>query len=181
MYYRLDADLNLNAGYLQEEDNYDQTLMFGEKIDESELVLPWPFTITSNAGGQLQLGDYYPGVNVMSERLVEKLRSCGADNLQIFPADITNVSTMQKIENYLVVNIIGLVAAASLAESATRPLADVLFFESLTIDPAKGRNLLVFRLAESRSDIIVHEKIAKGIQEGKFIDVTLEPVAGTSG
>lgn len=177
MYYRLGANLNLYSGYMHKEDNYDETLMSGEKVNEEELTLPWPFSLASDESDQLELSDYYPGAELMSARLVETLRAAGVDNLQTFPAIVSDTRRDRRIDNYLVVNVIGLVSVANMSTSISRPLADVQFFESLTIDPAKALDLLMFRLAESRGDVIVSERVAKRIQEGRFIDVTLEPLA----
>jgi hypothetical protein len=75
-----------------------------------------------------------------------------------------------------VVNIIGLVAAADMVASRTRPFAEVYFFEKLVIDPAKAHTLSIFRLAESPTEIIVSDRIAKALEAGNFVDLKLEPV-----
>lgn len=175
MYFRLDCYLNPSAGLPKEEDNIGETLLDGKAVDQSEIILPWPFTLTRIAGA-LKPSDYYSGSNLMSKRLVETIQACGVTNLQLFPAVITREDSREGLPDYLVVNIVGLIAAADMASSKSRPLADVQFFEKLVLDPSQARGLLMFRLAESRADVIVAAKVAQAIQAGGFVDVTLEPL-----
>lgn len=176
MYYRLDVQLAPGAGFMQEQENVDQVLMDGQTIDESTLVLPWPYEFRPDAENPVELADYYSGSNLMSQRLVDTIQSCGVDNLQIFSATITNASSGETIPGYVVVNVVGLITAADLAASATRPLADVKYFEKLAIDPSKARDVLMFRLADSRIDVIVAEKVARTIEKGAFVGVVVEPL-----
>jgi hypothetical protein len=176
-YYRLDANLNIRAGYMKQQANGWETLLLGEPVDESKLVLPWPFTLRPD-GDEVVLSDYYPGKKLMSSRLVDTIKAAGVDNLQIFPAVITNQKSGEVNRDYVVVNVLGMVAAADQAKSDSVPLADVQFFKKLVLDPARTRELLLFRLAESRADLIVAEKVAERIKAGKFVDVVVEPLSG---
>lgn len=63
-------------------------------------------------------------------------------------------------------------------ESEAHELADVNFFTDLVINESMTNGLLMFRLAESRIDIIVAEKIAMALMEEDFIDLELEPLDG---
>jgi hypothetical protein len=176
MYYRLDVKLPPGSGYMSQQANEGYMLMDGARVDESELQLPWPFTLRPDRGKELRLADYYSGKNLMSARLVETLRGCGVDSLQTFEAAITNGSTGEHIPGYLVVNVLGLVEAADLAASRARPLADVKHFEKLAIDPNRARGLLMFRLADSRSDVVIDEKVARQVEAGKFAGVVVQPL-----
>ncbi len=180
MYYRLDCDLNLHAGNMRDEDNFHETLMFGEPVDENDLALPWPFTLVSKAPDALVPSDYYSGSNLMRARLIEAIRSCGVDNIQLFKAKIVVEGTSRILTDYFVVNIVGVVAIANLAASRSRQVADTLFFETLEVDSRKARGLKMFRLAEARADVIVNDEVAKRIKEGNFVDVTLEPLKDVS-
>lgn len=51
-----------------------------------------------------------------------------------------------------------------------------LVFTRLTIDPGRAQGLLMFRLAESLIDVIVHEKVARAIAAGQFSAVALTGV-----
>jgi hypothetical protein len=176
MYFRLRSNLNRNSGLMKPRDNVDETLIDGTLIDSSALTLPWPFIVKHGRPDPLQLADFYSSAKLMSNRLIETLKSAGVDNLQLFDAQITNERTGERIDGYKVVNILGLVAAADPAASKSRPLADVQFFEKLAIDESSARGQLMFRLAESLNDIIVAERVARQITAGKFVDVVVEPL-----
>lgn len=177
MYYRLDCDLNFDCGDISPVENVTETLLKGRPVDETTLVLPWPFKLTLGADRKLTLSDYYSGTNLMSRRLVDAMLGCGVDNLQIFPAVISREETGETMSEYCVVNVLGLVAAADMGKSKARPLANIKFFEKLAVDPNLARGLLMFRLAESLTDIIVADNVAQAIKAGQFTDVTLEPVS----
>ena len=58
----------------------------------------------------------------------------------------------------MVVNIIGLVFCAVKEQFYTHPIADVDYFHSITIEANK---MLMFRLAESQIEVLVHELAAE--------------------
>ncbi len=177
MYFRLIARPNFNAGLIMPEGNTSKLLINGHAISEEKLRLPWPFSLEHERSEPLSLSDYYPYPHLMSERLIETLRGAGVDNLQLFDAEVVNVKTGEKITGFKVVNILGLVSAADPGASKSRPLAHVRFFETLAIDAARARGLLMFRLAESLIDVIVTENVARRVAEGKFADVEVEPLS----
>ncbi len=176
MYFRLNAQLNLNAGQVQKEGNVSQTLINGRPVKTDKLVLPWPFSLRHERPEPLQMSDYYPHVKLMSNRLVEALKSSGVDNIELFEAQIVNEAGGGKISGYQVVNVLGLVSAADPRASKSRPLANVRSFQKLVLDESRTRGLLLFRLAESLTDIIIAEKVAKRVQDGGFVDVVVEPL-----
>lgn len=176
MYFRLGARLNLNAGLIMKDNNVDRTLLEAVPLKPQGLALPWRFRLQHKRTDPLQPADFYPSSKLMSRRLIETLEGAGVDNLQLFDAEIVNVTSGEKLPGYQVVNIIGLVAAADPDASKSRPLANVQFFETLVIDEARAHGLLMFRLAESLGDIIIAEKVAKAVYQEKLVDVTVEPL-----
>ncbi len=108
------------------------------------------------------------GIVLMSEQLLNCLQAAGVDNLDDYATELFNPKTGQRFSNYRAVNIIGLVAAADLAQSDYQahgsPLVDV-DFDSLTVDPKKSRGLLLFRLAECVSGIVVHESVKHHVEK----------------
>lgn len=176
MYYRLGTEFTERSGYVSKEDNQHETLLGGSLVPDGRLTLPWPFIVNVDEEEGLEMSDYYPDKHLMTKRLIAALEAAGVDNLQTFPAEITNSETGDVIRDYMVVNVIGLVSAADLAASTTTPLADVKFFHTLVVDEKRANGLLMFRLAESRLDVIVEERVAAAIRAGNFRDVVLEPV-----
>jgi len=176
VFYRLKADPGLTGGYVRKQANKHETLMSGALVDESELDLPWPFIVVPNKDHGLRISDYHPGAKVMSKRLVAALQAAGVDNLQTFPAEITNNETGEVIRDFVAVNVVGMVSAADEGASESSPLADVKFFHRLVMDPTSAKGLRMFRLAESRMDVIVDEAVAEAVRAGDFVDVVLEPL-----
>jgi uncharacterized protein DUF1629 len=179
MYFRLQVEPTLRSGYVQKEANQNVTLMRGSLEDEDSLTLPWPFTVIVDEEEGLEMSDFYPDNNLMSKRLVATLQSVGVDNLQTFPAEIRNSATGENIHDFVAVNIVGLVSCADVGASTSSPLADVRYFHRLVIDPKRADGLHVFRLAESRMDVIVDDAIAEAIRTGTFTDVVLESLQET--
>jgi hypothetical protein len=180
MYYKLDADLGgaMNV-YVKGTNNLDCDLTEGRLIDprEEELELPFQFTMkVRHPGGvrdEPRMYAYFPGTELMSRDLLDALRTAGVDNLQTFPALITEEGRPGGIENYEVVNVLGLVSCADAGRSVAVPLATASYFDKLVIDPARTRDLLLFRLAESMMDILVHERVAKQIIPRQFLGLQL--------
>jgi len=103
------------------------------------------------------------GVVLMSDRLLKALREAGADNLQAFDAVIRDPGFGTTATNYKVVNVVGVVSCADMERSVYdppdgAPLIDVSF-DSVIIDEKRAAGHLLFRLAESLSAIIVHQRI----------------------
>lgn len=112
---------------------------------------------------------------LMSKRLATALLETGVDNLQLFPAILTNTQSNETYD-YYVFNVVGKVLAADLTnsdyESFDGRLTDTSFF-SLSIEEQKTRSLLMFRLAENINALMVHESVrnyvvSKGIPEARF-------------
>jgi len=85
------------------------------------------------------------------------------------------------VTNYKVVNVVGVVAGADLGRSVYEasdgvPLIDVSF-DSLAIDEKRVAGLLLFRLAESLSAIVVHDRIKKHLLARGFDMLTFRDPA----
>lgn len=112
------------------------------------------------------------GIPVMSKRLSEVLISAGVDNIEFFPAVLKNKETSQ-IYKYKVYNIVGKVAATDLQKSEYEtyrnepPFADATIHK-LVLNESSIHDLLLFRLAENLSTIIVHERVKKHIEDAKI-------------
>lgn len=174
-YFRLQSDPLQLAGALRQESGPAAfRLARGEPYDASPDELPARFSYSRP--GDKPLAAYYSGKCLMLRALVEALQGAGADNLQIFPAVLTEKTTAEVCEDYCVVNVIGKVAAADMKQSQAISLGEGHVFTRLTVDPGKARGLLMFRLAESLVDVIVHQRVAQAVAAGQFRGVLLTPV-----
>lgn len=140
---------------------------------------PLQLELDPNEPGPLKVM-YNLDMLVMSERLTSTLVGAGVDNLQLFRAVILDPETGILRDDYHVVNIVGAVAAADLEKSAWstptgRPIIDV-DFDSLAIDERRAQGLLLFRLAECVSAIIVHAQVRDALLTAGFSSLTfLDP------
>ena len=148
-------------------------------MDGSLITVPVPepleFVLDPNEPGPLK-EMYNLDFLLMSERLVSALVSAGVDNLQLFRAVIVDPETRSRREDYRVVNVIGRVAAADLGKSTWtvpigRPIIDV-DFDSLAINEQRASDLLLFRLAECLSAIIVHASVRDALLSAGFDSLT---------
>jgi hypothetical protein len=171
VYYQLDCDEATMTAYVVAVKRPRKNLIRGLTIDpvgESP-----PFRYRYKDATNSPLFDFYSGPNLMSKRLVSALEQAGVDNLQKFEAELVDETTGQVNTEFWVVNIVGLVECADLASSRTSELGSSYYFHELVIDPNKTQGLLMFRLAQSGIDILVHQKVATAIEQGKFRGVTL--------
>lgn len=124
---------------------------------------------------------YWDPIPLFSRRLVTALQNAGVDNLQAFETTLATVQGKNPPprNHYVAVNIIGRVAAADLAESELNPdVEDRILsadFYSLTVDHKKTKDLLMFRLAENISAVLVHERIKAQVEAAGITTLTWIP------
>lgn len=132
---------------------------------QGQVPVPVRIYLDPEAPGIL-LPMYHKGVLLMSDALIAALQSAGVSNLELFDAVLVDEVSHREHTNYKLVNIVGVIAAADLAQSAHTahgvPLYDV-DFDSLVIDENKTRGALMFRLAENVSGIVVHESVKDAV------------------
>lgn len=101
-------------------------------------------------------------IPVMSKKLRVALDCAGVGNIVYFPAILKNRITGRTYE-YYAYKILGIVAAANLDQSEYISFDGDAFMdagiEKLVIDEKKANGMLVFRLAENVSTLMVHENI----------------------
>jgi hypothetical protein len=107
--------------------------------------------------------------------LVDAMRSYGVDNLQTFNVALQDPDNGQTYTNYKAVNVLGLIAAADMAQSEATvhpggPIIDV-DFDSLVIDESKTKGVSIFRLAESTNALLVSERLRDFLLGRNFTDI----------
>lgn len=106
-------------------------------------------------------------IPIMSKRLKEAVELSGVDNIDFFPAILTNTDTGAKYD-YFAFKVIGLIAAADMGSSEFSSFdEDGLIdtsVESLVIDDKKAHALKVFRLAENINALMVNEEVKKFLE-----------------
>lgn len=175
----LDMDDFMAKGYR----DTPHTWFMGEKFSD-----PVPFM-------ELKLRHNHPEDTSMSDFLAPYMNQCGCyffrddliaafealgiNNLDKYPVSITDPDNGIVYTNYKAVNIIGAVSAADMNKSRYElkdsiPLVNVAFDE-LVLKENEIQDLLIFRLAESLTTILVHESVRdcllkKGFIHGDFDD-----------
>ncbi len=111
-------------------------------------------------------------VPAMRLDLLECLLHVGVKNLELFDAVLLDTETGKEYKDYKAFNIVGRVSAADLERSSRMGVSDrstiSADFDSLVIDESKAGGLLLFRLAENLSAIVVDEKIKNEVERRKI-------------
>jgi hypothetical protein len=172
MYFLLEekpiGDMRDLAGLGRRPDIPGINFLKGRPFDPA-IALPRPlrFELSREAPGEMPWF-FKAGGPLMHDRMVEALRVAGVDNIDVYDALVVDPADGSKWTDYKAVNIIGLVAAAdpgqSVFDPADRTRLIATKFEKLVLDPAKARGVLMFRLAEKVSAIVVHEKVKQEIE-----------------
>ncbi|MDF3819711.1 hypothetical protein P3G55_07375 [Leptospira sp. 96542] len=145
----------------------------GEKITEDVPLLT--FEVNFPKGYKLPqfLGDVIP---IISNRLLDVLNEVGVTNIQTYPVVLQNSETGEVWNNYHALNVIGLVYNAVDIERSNHEtimegsdnIPALLAFEEIVLIKNKIPDLLMFRIAESPSTIIAHEKILDQIATSSY-------------
>ncbi|OHA79608.1 MAG: hypothetical protein A2675_02540 [Candidatus Yonathbacteria bacterium RIFCSPHIGHO2_01_FULL_51_10] len=146
--------------------------MAGERFDPT-IAIPQPLRYELNPEAPGEMPWFFKaGGPLMHDRMVEALRAAGVDNIDVYDALVVDPDDGSEWTDYKAVNIVGLVAAADMTKSIidTSDSARLITtkFEKLVLDPAKAHGLLLFRLAEKVSAIIVHERVKAEIEARKI-------------
>ncbi|HTR55268.1 MAG TPA: DUF1629 domain-containing protein [Kofleriaceae bacterium] len=180
MYFRLSMDLVDGNVFVKPVSNKFVSLISGATLPaDTPVPFQYAMEVDLDQDGNEQAPRFFPFISppcIMTAKFLDVLRGAGVDNIQTFPAILTDSRTGAQCTDYSTVNVIGLVACANVPASDTSPLADVAYFHKLVIDPKRTGGLLLFRLAESQSEIIIHEKVARAIEAAQFEGVVLEPL-----
>ena len=112
------------------------------------------------------------GILLFSDAMLSSVRAAGVDNLDVYSASLSDPASGVTHTGYKAVNNIGTVAAANLAESdfqapSGSPLVDT-DFDSLVIDEERAKGLLMFRLAECVTAIIIDERVMQRLNQDRI-------------
>ena len=142
--------------------------MLGQRFRQP---IPSSIRITLDADDGIMMPMFNSGILLFSDELISALHQAGVSNLDLYDCVLTNPKTNATYDTYKAANILGLVAAADMANSKyqahTGLVADV-DFESVVIDESRTHNLLMFRLAECVSGIVVHEHVKNVVDANRI-------------
>lgn len=133
-----------------------------DEPEDCEPPLPVEVEVEKGSEGAM-LEFFIAPLPLMTKRLTKALKDGGVTNVDEYEAVITETSSGKQYNNYVAVNIVGVVAAADLAKSKLDQ--SIPWFDKLEIDPTATRGALLFRLKESTNAIIAHESVKKAIEK----------------
>lgn len=130
---------------------------------------PTPLQIGIRSGYKDDLKEmYYADALVISKRLYNELEAAGVDNMDAYACVISNAETGFKTEDYIAVNLLGLVATGDLEMAKIRG--------NLSFDELKAKGMLMFRLEDNPSAIVIHKSVKAHLQNKGFDMLTfMEP------
>jgi len=173
MYFTISSDPGGTAGIV-DYPSLDSSFMDGQRVDESRIVQT--IRVDSLYSQDAPPGHFEPGkILVVSNRLVEAMKSGGVDNIQTFPALVVGRDGTEW-SDYQAVQILNVVRCANLEESAYQVIAPAVDasmaplcdFDQVEVDPEKvPPGLHLFRLAEQPSVILVSEALVKHLVASK--------------
>jgi len=114
---------------------------------------------------------YWCAPNVMSNEFYKALCDAGVDNLDVYDAVLRSEDGTVEYKGFKAFNVLGLIRAADLSKTVFNDPGSRLIdasIETLEIDPDKAMGILMFRLAENVSAVIVHERVKKFIEPMNF-------------
>ena len=173
-YYHLHGNSITMTTYVKAVNQTYDSLILGAEIDEEDEDLPYIYTYHDPEN--YPLVDYFEGPNIMSKKMLNILIECGVKNIQVLPLQFVNKQTEEIRDDYVVYNILGLVPCAVIGECDATPLGDSDYFKSLLIDPKTTNGLLVFRMKNCPSIIVIHESIAEKLKENDIQGILLTRV-----
>jgi hypothetical protein len=139
--------------------------VFGRKLS---FEVPEPLIYTLHLGSGMLLPMYEEREPLMRQDLLDALLEAGVDNLDVYRATVRDPVAAREWDNYWAFNVLGLVAAG---------VSD----PALTIDESKTKGLLLFRLAEVPSIIVVDEIVRQAVQRRAIPDMVFDVGARADG
>lgn len=111
----------------------------------------------------------------------EHLQAGGADNVDAYRALIQNGETGERWEDYVVLNIVGLVSCADMAASEYAELGPgINVIDEIVVDPARVTGLQIWRLAEDPLQILISERLYEHLRAAGYDDVYFEKLRTTT-
>lgn len=132
--------------------------------------VPTPIRYVIEAEDEGELGAYYDtGAPLMSDELIETLRRCGVDNLELRDAVISEEVSGIEHHTHKAVNVVGMVAMADAGRSSISSIEGLAnWVHKMVPNTDMARGALLFRLKEGPGRIVVHSSVKEAIEARKL-------------
>ena len=111
---------------------------------------------------------YNVTIPLMTRRLLSALQGSGVDNIDPYAVRIRDSASGELDDGYVAINVLGAVAAADLMLSRYEDPSGLgradLDFDSVVLAPEQARGLLLFRLAECVTALVVHVSVREALE-----------------
>jgi hypothetical protein len=112
---------------------------------------------------------------VMNTKLLETIRSVGVDNIDAYKAEFYYHDESLASSDYWAINLVGKLTVADLSKSTydneQQDRTVAMTFETLVVDKKKTHSMLMFRLAENITTILVHERVKIAVEKANISNV----------
>jgi hypothetical protein len=182
MYYEVMPDMYADFGVTDDPVPRPGLFMLGQPFTQA---LPEPVVFpVDNTDEHPPRGMEGISVPVWSGALLRCLQGAGVDNLQVFHATLRN-DAGREWRDYFAVNVLGAVSCMAKSTEATkvaeRPSGmQFAKVHKLVINPARAAGLELFRLAESPTLLLMHQRLFDVLQKNAPPDgwgLSARPVA----
>jgi hypothetical protein len=136
---------------------------------------PVEFEIDLTSDGRIMSSLFVMPAFLVTKKLYEALRAAGVDNVDPYPAIIRNTESGEQFDDYLFLNVVGLIACADLANSDYQEISpDVKMVDTMAIKREDVPDVPMFRMAEDPLKVVVSDKVQRQLIEAGFTDIHFE-------
>jgi len=176
LYYHVEADYYSDYGVTMNPDLPDDVSFVKGEIITVQLPDPMEFEVNFPSDKDVPHFIGFNSLPVLSELLLKTIMSCGVDNFQTFPAILKNPETGKFWKGFFALNVIGILAAADPVKSESDIIMEgdpdgvdvpLVGFNTIVLDKSKTYDMLMFRLAESPSTLLIHDTVYNHIVANK--------------
>jgi hypothetical protein len=179
MPYVIGTQFNGDVALLDLRSHWDTDFFSGHPLPPT-FTPPVQLTVDLDSPGRTMATLYTVPAFVARKAFVQLLAEAGADNVDSYPVVIRNEETGETFDDYLLLNIIGLIACADLGANPGEMLGpDIRVLDAPVLKGAALGDVRIFRLAEDPLQIIVADGVAERIRAAGFTDVYLEQLQVT--
>lgn len=180
-YFVMSGEGPTPAAVIASEPDLPSALWYRGALVAEKIADPLVYMLDPDCPGHLKPLYDELGAPLIRQDLLDVLISAGVDNLQVFPAVVWDPKSGVPHRMYRTFNVVGVVSAADMDQSrvladgdpenpvpdentSERPMIDGEF-DSLVVDESRASGMLLFRLAESVTTIVVHANVRRRIEE----------------
>jgi len=167
MYYFLTQDLD-DDDYMVfggPSENSSKRLWGNGKTFEEDYPID-TFYIRPSSFQGIKMPDFFDSSTpIMSNRMLNKIKSLGVDNIESYAVIIQQENSNAKWDNYSVINLIG---KSDIIDRVNSDIDEFDRFHSVVINEYKANNVLCTRLYNGPFELLIHESIANELLKEGF-------------